>query len=343
VTYSIEEDARAVLLPAFEGADLSSSTRRFLDSGGVAILLGESRSEYLARGMSAERKASETAATFQKVIEDACNRSGLLLACVDQELGGICRLHDLVPAFPPSDQIARYSESDIEVMAKQVGLAASSLGVNVFLAPIVDTLIGRNDWLHGRTWSSDPVLIGKLSAAFVRGVQQAGVAATVKHFPGFGVVTGDPAVDNDAVNPQTLQMIEAAFPAFQAPIAAGAELVMIGPSIVTALDPEKPALRSGKVVSDLRKRFNFRGVVMADDLDSKATLLGASVPFVALEALSAGCDFLLLADIGTQLDEVGEAIALAARAGRISVDALAMSAQKVRDLAQAYAPKVVST
>ncbi len=339
MTSTIDQDARAVLLPAFDGTDLSEATRRFLDTGGVSILLGESRAEYVARRMSPERRAEETAETFLTVTDSARARAGHILACVDQELGGICRLHDLVPTFPPTEDIARLTAVEVEALAHQTGVAAAGLGINVFLAPVVDVLVGANDWLRGRTWSSDPRQIGTLSAAYVGGVQRAEVAATVKHFPGFGTVTGDPAVDAHAINPLPLSQIEAAYPAFQAPIAAGAELVMVGPAIVTALDPEKPALRSGKVVSLLRDRFAFRGVVMADDLDGKATLRGASVAQVALEALNAGCDFLLLADIGGQLDDVAQAIVDGANAGRISADALARSAQKVRNLARTYAPK----
>jgi beta-N-acetylhexosaminidase len=333
--HSIAENARAVLLPAFDGMGLSDPVLRFLDGGGVSILLGETRQEYVARQMSEDRRQSETAETFRRVTDVARARAGGLLAFVDQEMGGICRLHDLVPAFPAAIDLPHSTAQEIEDIAFRVAGMAAAMGVNGFLAPVVDVLTGRNDWLHGRTWSTDPELIGHLSAAYVRGVQRGGVHATVKHFPGFGATTADPAIVAEAVNPLTLTQVEAAFPAFQRPIDAGAAFVMVGPAIVAALDPEQPALRSGKIVSLLRQRFGFKGIVMADDLDSKATMRGDSVAQVALDALRAGCDFLLLADIGTQLDAVANAIATAAERGEISAEALAASADRLRGLARA--------
>jgi beta-N-acetylhexosaminidase len=331
--HSTAENARAVLLPAFDGTRLSDTTLRFLDAGGVSILLGESRKEYVARRMDDSRRQSETAETFRTVTAQARARSGGLLTFVDQEMGGICRLHDLVPSFPDPADLSLSSDAELEDTAFRIAQIAAEMGVNGFLSPVVDVLIGRNDWLQGRTWSTDPERIGRLSAAYVRGVQRAGVAATVKHFPGFGATTADPAVAAEAVNPLRLSQVEAGFPAFRAPIDAGAAFVMIGPAIVTALDPENPALRSGKIVTMLKQQFGFKGLVMADDLDSKATMRGDSVAQVAIDALSAGCDFLLLADIGDQLDDVAEAIRAAAEMGVISADALASSADRLRKLA----------
>ncbi|NEY92067.1 glycoside hydrolase family 3 N-terminal domain-containing protein [Tabrizicola oligotrophica] len=337
MTTSIEQDAHAVLLPAFDGTTLSDATLRCLDRGGVSILLGESRAEYVARRMSADRIAAETPDTFRKVTATAKARSGRLLSFVDQEMGGICRLHDLVPQFPDRAMLGEVAEEQIERTAQRIAEVAAGMGVNGFLAPIVDVLIGQNPWLNGRTWSTNAEVIGRQSAAYVRGVQRAGVAATVKHFPGFGATTGDPATDAETVNPLALQDVEAGLIAFEAPIRAGAELVMVGPAIVSALDASKAALRSGTVIALLRQRMGFAGVIMADDLDSAATLQGSTVAEVAVDALSAGCDLLLLADIDDQLDQVAAAIAAAARNGRISAEALAVSAQKVRALADRYA------
>lgn len=334
MTHSTAENARAVLLPAFDGTHLTDAALRFLDKGGVSILLGESRQEYVARRMSDARRRTETPETFLAVTAQARARSGGLLTFVDQEMGGICRLHDLVPAFPDAADLSAATEQEIEDIAFRIAQIASAMGVNGFLAPVVDVLIGRNDWLRGRTWSSDAALIGQLSAAYVRGVQRAGVAATVKHFPGFGATTADPAIVAEAVNPLALTEVEAAFPAFQAPIDAGAAFVMVGPAIVAALDPEKPALRSGKIISMLKQRLGFKGIVMADDLDGKATMRGDPVTQVALDALNAGCDFLLLADIGNQLDEVAEAICIAVETGKVSAEALALSADRLRALAR---------
>ena len=97
------------------------------------------------------------------------------------------------------------------------------------------------------------------------------------------------------------------------------------------------ALRSQKVVGKLRADLGFQGIIMADDLDSQATMRGDPVAEVAIDALNAGCHFLLLADTGSQLDDVAAAIETAAQSGRLSAEALSASADRVRALARDYA------
>lgn len=331
---SLTEDAHAVLFPAFDSVTLSDPVRQFLDRGGVSILLGESRAEYVARGMTLARRQAETAETFLQVTHAARERSGLLLAAVDQEPGGICRLHDLAPAFPPRDAIATTSAAAIEARAAEVARAARSLGVNLFLAPVIDVLDGPNPWLQGRTWSDLPETVADLSQAYIRGVQGQGVAATAKHFSGFRSITGDPAIDPAAACLTEAAAIEAGLLPFRRAIAAGVDVVMVGPAIVRAIDPGKAALRSAAVVRRLTQDLGFTGLVMADDLDSQATMRGDSVAEVAIDALNAGCDFLLLADIGPQVPQIAAAIEAAVTSGRVSRDRLALSAAKVRALAQ---------
>jgi beta-N-acetylhexosaminidase len=339
MTFTTAENAHAVLLPAFDHLQLSDTVAAFLDHGGVSLLLGESRAEYLARTMSPERRQRETPEQFQHLTETARARADTLLTAVDQELGGICRLHDLAPAFPTATGLAECSEAQIEAATAATARAAAALGVNAFLAPVADPDTGPNPWLRGRRMAQDPARVGALAAAYVRGVQSAGVAATVKHFPGFAAMTGDPAVERDAENPASLAALQAGYPAFRAPIDAGAAMVMVGPSLVPALDPGFPALRSPAILRLLRTEFGFQGVIMADDLDGAATLRGASLTEVALEALRAGCDFLLMADIGDHLAKVATAITNAADQDAVFAEQLARSAAAVRALARRYSPE----
>jgi len=190
----VTADARAVLLPAFDSHALPDTIARFLDSGGVSILIGESREEYVARRMSDQRQTEETGDLVRSLTSRARSRQPDLLVAVDHELQGICRLHVLVPPLPPIAPAAM-DDALLEAVAEQIAAAANDLGVNVFLGPILDVLTGSNIWLQGRTFSEDPAIVAQRSAAFIRGVQRTGVAAAAKHFPGFSVTTGDPAID----------------------------------------------------------------------------------------------------------------------------------------------------
>lgn len=334
--YTLEENARAVLLPAFDSLTLSDEVLRFLDQGGVSILLGESREEYVARSMSPSRRRNERAEDFIRVTEAARRRSGHLLAAVDQEPGGICRLHDLARAFPTAEELSHIDPPDLETLCHDIACAASAMGINVFLAPVLDTLSGSNPWLYGRTLSRDPLMVAQAAAAFIRGVQAAGVATCSKHFPGYRSTTGDPAIDADAICDASIEEIEAGWVAFQAAIDAGTEMMMVGPAPVPALGEAQAALRSAPVIGKLVETLGFGGIVMADDLDSKATLRGAEVASVAIEAINAGCHYLLLADTASQLGDVANALVEAVRNGDVAEDVLAVAADRVRKVADRY-------
>ena len=333
---TVKEDAHAVLLPAFADTRLSDSVKRFLDAGGVSILIGESREEYVARDMCEERRSIETAETLQLITAEARQRSGELLAAIDQEMGGICRLHDMAPHFPPRTDLQHTASKDIENITCQIARAAVGRGIHVFLAAILDIGTGRDGWLEGRTWSTKVSKVAELSAAYVRGAQRGGVAATAKHFPGFASTTGDPAIDASAVAPTRLHEIEAGYPAFASAIEAGVEMIMVGPAIVSALDDKRAALRSPVIVDLLKSGLGFGGIVMADDLDAKAVLRGDTVEMAAIDALNAGCHYLLLADIENQLSEVADAIVAAVARGALDRDVLAGAAGRVRRLAAFY-------
>jgi beta-N-acetylhexosaminidase len=124
------KDAHAVILPAFETTTLSDSVRRFLENGGCSILLGESRQEYVARKTSDSRKSTETADTILRVTKESIDLTGDLLVAVDQEIGGICRMHDLIPHFPGVEELSGYDTDLFEKISASIAKAAKSLGVN---------------------------------------------------------------------------------------------------------------------------------------------------------------------------------------------------------------------
>ena len=336
MAYSIRANAHAVLFPAFADTELSDGVKRFLSQGGCSILLGETRQEYVARDMAGERKQNETAETFQAITREAKSLGGDLLVAVDQEIAGICRLHGLVPPFPPRERIGGQDEAAFEALCAEIAGAAKLLGVNCFLAPILDVVTGGNPWLRNRTWSTDAAAIGRLSSAYVRGVQSRGVAATAKHFPGYPRIELDPAEEAGARMNERREAVENCLVPFAEAIRNKVEIVMTGPAIVEALDPENPASLSPAIIGLLRENLGFPGLVMSDDLDAPATLRGRPITQVAVDALNAGADLLLIANTGNQIDRIAQAIAGAVGSGDLSEARLAQAAAIVRALAVKY-------
>ncbi|MDJ0782231.1 MAG: glycoside hydrolase family 3 N-terminal domain-containing protein [Desulfosarcinaceae bacterium] len=334
---TLRQNAHAVILPAISSLHLSDAVKRLLSGGGCSLLLGETREEYLAREMARARKVAETPDRFTAFTQQATSLTDHLLIAVDQEIAGICRLHDLVPPFPSVDALQRMPADEFQRRSSQIATAARALGINCFLGPILDIVGEPNPWLAGRTWSTDPHRIATLSAAYIRGVQRCGIAAAAKHFPGYAAIGRDPATDPNAAMTGSMAAIETGFIPFKAAIENAVEIIMTGPAIVEGLDPRTPASLSAPIIQILKRRLHFRGVVLSDDLDSQATLRGRSVAQVAIDALAAGSDLLLMADLDHQLDIVVNAIQNAVNAGHLSRERLDAAADTVRRVARRYA------
>lgn len=185
------------------------------------------------------------------------------------------------------------SSHDLEAACFEVATAVRAAGINLVLSPTADVLSGRNVWLDGRTLSNDVDRAAAMVAAYVRGVRRGGVSSTLKHFPGHPRLLQQPA-SQDATVSESLAQLRAHWPAFQAGVEAGAEAVMMGPAIFSALQPPTSASLSPDLIGLLRNELGFKGVVMTIDLDHRAVMGSRSLGQVAVAALNAGADLLLL-------------------------------------------------
>lgn len=328
---AIRADSHAVLLPAFADLQIDDHIKLFLTGGGKAILLGETRAEYVGRRMSPQRLRDETATMFGRTVQEAIAIAGPLLVAVDQELAGIQRLQGLAPPLPTLEAALLMSDAAIESVCFDIAGAARALGVTMFLAPIADVVDGPNPWLHGRTLGTDPAEVARVASAFVRGVQRGGVIATAKHFPGYRQMAADPALVDVSLTGSAADLAIAG-PVFQAVIAAGVKAVMTGPAPVAAIDANQSASTSPAVMALLRQEFGFRGLIVSDDLDAPATLRGRSLLDTAIASLTAGADLLLLAS-GPHTADIIEGLSAAVADGKLSRDRLADAAARVRSLA----------
>ncbi len=329
---TLKQDAYAVMLPAFDSLTLSDSVMKMLESGCVSVLLGESREEYIGRGMSDARAGSETPEDFREIIDAVKSICGSAIIAVDQEIGGIKRLHKLVSPLPDIDGAARMTDSELAAVCAETAADAHELGINLFLAPIADILTGSNPWLQGRTPGNDAAQALRIICTYIKGVQSAGVSASLKHFPGYPNITGDPAIE-EAVCKASPEELEPIMNIMRAGIKAGVKTVMLGPAIVEAVDDGEPASTSVKTVNLLTHGLGFEGLIISDDLDSKSILMGRSLEQTAVDSLSAGADLLLVA-AGAHLHEVADFIVESVESSMLSEERLRKAAGKVRQLAQ---------
>ncbi|HEX7746443.1 MAG TPA: glycoside hydrolase family 3 N-terminal domain-containing protein [Micromonosporaceae bacterium] len=230
-------------------------------------------------------------------------RPDVLLA-IDEEGGDVTRLaHATGSPYPGNAALGNVGDAALtERVYRAIGFELAALDINVDLAPTVDVNTADDNPIIGtRSFGADPHQVATHSAAAVRGLQSAGVAACAKHFPGHGATVVDshyelPTVD---VAPDVLRARD--LPPFAAVIAAGVKAVMTAHIRVPALTADGPATFSRRVLVDLlRQEYGFTGTVVTDALEMKGAAVAAGgVGAAAVRALRAGADLLC---IGAKVD-----------------------------------------
>ncbi len=261
-----------------------------------------------------------------------------LLLMTDQE-GGLVRRLPGAPAL---------SEKQIGAAAHPAAAASSAgagagrnlagVGMNVNLAPVLDVYRAPGDFTdqYQRSYSSRAAAVAACGKAFITAQQQAGVAATAKHFPGLGQATSAQNTDTGPVTlgvslPGLRSRDEAPYPAA---IAAGVKLVMASWAVYPALDARRPAGLSPAVIQgELRGRLGFRGVTITDAIEAGALAAFGSYAQRAVLAAQAGMDLLLCSarDVA-QGQSVVTALARALGSGKLGAAGFSAAVQRVTAL-----------
>lgn len=264
-----------------------------------------------------------------------------LLIALDQEGGSISQVDTGIPALPSPLVLGRRGPAGVRRAVAATAAGLRELGVGLDLAPVVDLLTSLQDRVIGdRSFGAQPAVVGPLGAAFVDGLHDGGVGATLKHFPGLGGAAGNPhlAVPTDPVSMATWQRTSAR--SFATGIAAGADAVMTTAVRVPGLDSSgSPALFSRTVVTGLlRDRLDFGGVIVTDSLSLGGIGALEGLPQATVDAASAGNDLLLLGNSSTDYEaQAIDALRAAIDRGLVPEDQVQASAARVLALRERYA------
>jgi beta-N-acetylhexosaminidase len=195
-----------------------------------------------------------------------------------------------------------------------------AVGVTLDYAPVLDILTNpQNPVIGDRALSEKAEEVARYGAAIIRGLQDGGVAACGKHFPGHGDTSVDSHLDLPIVEhpPDRIRRVE--FVPFQEAVAAGVAFMMTAHVLVPSLDGEVPATLSPRIVQTLlREELGYQGVILSDDLEMKAVAKTWAVPDSAVLAIAAGCDGVLICSGNVELQaQTLEALVHAVEDGRI--------------------------
>jgi beta-N-acetylhexosaminidase len=202
-----------------------------------------------------------------------------------------------VVQFPPPMGITAIGDLDLAYkVANTLGKQMALIGITQFYHPVCDVNINPlNPEIGVRSFGDDPQKCAKFVDATVRGYQDAGIVATVKHFAGRGDSATDAHDTLDVCKGDLKRMKEVELVTFQAGINAGAKALMTAHTIYPAYDKEFPATLSPKILTDLlRKEMGFQGVVVSDAIGMAAILKKWPLPQACAMAIKAGVDTILL-------------------------------------------------
>ncbi|HEX2468171.1 MAG TPA: glycoside hydrolase family 3 N-terminal domain-containing protein [Solirubrobacterales bacterium] len=241
-----------------------------------------------------------------------------LVVATDQEGGDVKRLAEGPPRSSPPE-LAGAGPDAAQAEGRATGRYLRELGINVDLAPVLDLGLPES-FVASRTFGADPASVATLGVAFAEGLEEAGVAATAKHFPGLGRAIANTDLGQSVVERSRRELAPGLEP-FRAAVGATVPLVMTSNATYPAYDPERPASLSAVITRLLRSELGFNGVVITDDLLAGGIAGAGYAPAeAAVAAARAGADLLLFARLPAP--EALPALVAAQRRGTLDPNAL---------------------
>jgi beta-N-acetylhexosaminidase len=287
--HAIDLDALAgrVIIAGFEGLDLPEDIRVALSSGSLGgVILFKRNIDSL----------EQTAALLSRV-RDAWSLSHAPIIGVDQEGGRVVRLRDPLTVLPPAARFGALDRPDLtEEAGALVGRELSAVGFTFDFAPVLDVATNPDSPVIGdRAFGATPEAVIRHALPFGRGLLRGGVCPCGKHFPGHGDAALDshlalPRVSHDRARLEAVEMAP-----FAAWCRAGIGPVMSAHVVYTSLDPYGPATLSALILTSLlRDGIGFDGVIFSDDMEMGAIEALGGAGQVAVRAVAAGVDGLLV-------------------------------------------------
>jgi beta-N-acetylhexosaminidase len=303
----LDRAAARMFCVGFDGYDLSADARALFARGVSSAVL-------FARNVESPRQVAELCARIKR------DAGRPLLTCIDQEGGRVRRLRDGFTHIPSMRVLGQTGD---EELARAVGrvLARELRAVNIDLnfAPTLDVDTNpANPVIGDRSFGATSEVVSRMGTAVIRGMQETGVAACGKHFPGHGDTSQDSHHDLPRLPHPLERLRKIELPPFRAAVDAGVAMIMTAHVVFEPIDPDYPATMSKPVLDGiLRHEMKFDGVIISDALEMKAISANFDITEVVERGANAGVDlFAICHDPGAQNAAI-DALIAAVRDGRV--------------------------
>ncbi len=327
MTLNLEQQAASLFTVGFYGKLVTDDLRGLLARGvGGVICFGRnvgSPAEVLALNQEIKRSAGRS-----------------LLLSVDQEGGQVARLRSGFTEIPPMRAIG--ATGDVSLSRAVGGVVARELravGFDMNYAPVLDVDTNPdNPIIAARSFGRTPELVSEMGLALMTGLQEAGVAACGKHFPGHGDTSQDSHLELPTLPHSMDRLWQVELQPFKAAAAAGIASFMTAHVIFEAVDAKLPATMSRPVLHGiLRERLGYDGLIITDDIEMKAIADNYGVEEAVILGLNAGVDHFLCCHTAALAHRAIEAIVHAVEAGKVSRETLQHATRRFASVRSRFA------
>ena len=283
---SFEWQPGQLLFAGFEGLELPEDLARLIAAGRVGGVV------LFARNVDNPDQLRCLNAALHACAPEAAP----LLIAIDQEGGRIQRLRDPWTQWPPMQRLGDANDLAMTAaVARALAVELSDLGIGLDFAPCVDVDTNpANPIIGDRSFGREPTRVVSHAAAFIRAMQDTGVAACAKHFPGHGDTACDSHLELPCLEHDLARLHAVELPPFAAAIEAGVASIMTAHVLFPTLDAKRPATLSPDLMAILREELAYDGVVFSDDLEMKAVADRYRPKALVDGCLEAGVDSLLV-------------------------------------------------
>lgn len=284
----------------FDGTGLDEDLKtmiRDLHVGGVILF---------RRNISGPEQVRDLCASIQDHAQ-ACGEPPLFVS-IDQEGGVVARLRKPFTEFPGNPHMTGIGDAaDFAAICVE---ELRSNGINMNMAPVLDVAFdSRKSIMADRAFGADPEWVASLGAAVIDGLQQGGVMAVAKHFPGIGRTTLDSHLDLPFLDVDPARLQQTDWVPFGAAIARGVAGIMLSHICYRKMDPDWPASLSAVIARDLlRRQMGYNGLVITDDLDMGAIGKHYDLPTVMQRLLVCEVDIALICHRSPAMEKAFEAV-----------------------------------